>query len=256
MNDEQFERYSRQMLLPQIGRSGQQRLLDSRVLVVGAGGLGSPVLLYLAGAGVGTLVVSDFDVVDTSNLHRQVIHGRSDVGQPKVISAKASISALNPDVQVIALNRALDGAELRDEVARADAVVDCSDNFETRFALNAVCVAAGTPLVSGAAIRAEGQVAVFPNRGGTPCYRCLYRDGGEAEGGCDMQGVVGPVVGVIGSMQALETLKLLLGIGESLAGRLLMFDGLAAEWRSLRLPRDPHCPVCGAPTPDTVTTGN
>jgi molybdopterin/thiamine biosynthesis adenylyltransferase len=246
MRDDQFERYSRQMILPQIGHAGQQRLLDARVLVLGVGGLGSPVAMYLAAAGVGTLALADFDNVDLSNLQRQIAHGTDDVGRPKVESARDTLRDLNPDVEVIALNQYLQNESLAEQVAAADVVVDASDNFETRFMINDVCVAARKPLVSGAAIRMEGQVAVFHNeRDDSPCYRCLYRDEGELEQSCAENGVLAPVVGIIGCVQATEAIKALLGIGETLGGRLLLLDALSMEWRTLKLRKDPECTACG-----------
>ena len=245
MNDEQLLRYSRQIMLPQFGYEGQQRLLAAHVLVVGAGGLGSPAAMYLAAAGIGRLTLADHDTVDLSNLQRQILHAHRDIGRPKVESARERLLALNPDVDVVTLQARVDTAQLQSLVTQADAVVDASDNFATRFAVNAACVAAGTPLVTGAAIRLEGQLSVFiPTRADSPCYRCLYREGEEPDQTCADNGVLAPVVGVIGSLQALETIKLLTGLGETLCGRLLVFDGLHQEWRNIRLPKDPHCPVC------------
>ena len=245
MNDDQLLRYSRQILLPEFGTEAQDRLLAARVLIVGAGGLGSPVALYLAAAGVGTLAIADPDVVDISNLQRQILHGQADLGRAKVDSARDRLSALNPDVQIIALATRLEGEALREQVERADLVVDASDNFATRFAINAACVAMRTPLVSGAAIRMEGQVAVFrPDLPDSPCYRCLYREVGETEQTCAENGVLAPIVGIVGSLQALEAIKVLTGIGETLCGRLLIIDGKRLDIRTLRLSRDPECPVC------------
>lgn len=246
MNDDQLLRYSRQILLPEFGTEAQDRLLDSRVLIVGAGGLGSPVALYLAAAGVGTLAIADSDQVDVSNLQRQILHRHADLGRAKVASAQDALSALNPDVQVIGLATRLEGDALREQVEVADLVVDASDNFSTRFAVNEACVATRTPLVSGAAIRMEGQVAVFrADQLDSPCYRCLYRDGIETEQTCAENGVLAPIVGIIGSIQALEAIKVLTGIGTPLSGRLLVVDGKNLEMRTLRLRRDPECPVCG-----------
>ena len=247
MNDDQLLRYSRQILLPEFGIEGQYKVLASRVLIVGAGGLGSPVALYLAAAGVGHLVLTDFDRVDLSNLQRQIIHHSADVGRPKVESARDTLLTINPQVRITTIDRPVEGALLDEQVALADVVVDASDNFATRFAVNAACVARRTPLVSGAAIRLQGQVAVF-NRGNpdSPCYRCLYPEGEEAPETCVQTGILAPVVGVIGSIQALETLKLLSGIGASLTGHLLTWDALSMRWRTLRLLRDPACPVCAA----------
>lgn len=241
------ERYSRHLLLPQIGEAGQARLRRARVLIIGLGGLGSPVAMYLASSGVGHLVLVDFDHVELSNLQRQVIHSSADIGRDKVASARDRILALNPEVEVTTLAYVLEDDELADEVANADVVVDASDNFETRFALNAICFRAGTPLVSGAAIRMEGQVGVFDPRdpkGG--CYRCLYsNESGEGEA-CSQVGVLAPLLGIIGSVQAAETLKLIIGTGQTLSGRLLVLDALDMEWRMLKLSKDPQCPVCGS----------
>ncbi|VAW75182.1 Molybdopterin-synthase adenylyltransferase [hydrothermal vent metagenome] len=250
MDDTQLLRYSRQILLPRIGTEGQQTLLDSHVLIIGAGGLGSPAALYLAGAGVGHLVIADDDCVDLSNLQRQILHRHTDIDKPKVDSAKQTLNALNPDVEVTALHTRLQGDELKSQVTNADLVVDASDNFETRFAINRACVETKTPLVSGAAVRMEGQVSVFlPGDADSPCYRCLYREGEDPEQTCADNGVLSPIVGIVGSIQALEAIKVLLKLGETLCGRLLVFDGLYNEWRSMKLRRDPACPVCGNNTP-------
>ncbi|MBD3670923.1 MAG: molybdopterin-synthase adenylyltransferase MoeB [Gammaproteobacteria bacterium] len=245
MNDDQLLRYSRQILLPKFGAEGQQSLLDARVLIVGLGGLGSPVAMYLAAAGVGHLVLSDFDTVDLSNLQRQLSHGMTDIGRPKVESARDTLLGLNPEIEVTALGQRLEGEALNEQVRLADAVVDASDNFATRYLLNEACVQAATPLISGAAIRMEGQVTVYRNRDGGPCYRCLYRDGEESEETCSDNGVMAPLVGMVGSIQAMETIKLLSGMGEVLDGKLLIIDAMDMEFRSLRLRPDPTCPVCG-----------
>jgi molybdopterin-synthase adenylyltransferase len=246
MTDEQLLRYSRHILLPQVGYEGQARLLRSTALVVGMGGLGSPAAIYLAGAGVGHLIIADADRVDLSNLQRQIAHSASDIGQPKVESARRTLLALNPDIRVTPLSLRVDEASLMPYLDQVDVVIDASDNFATRFAVNAACVRARKPLVSGAAIRLEGQVAVFhAEREGSPCYRCLYGAEEELAETCSQTGVLAPLVGVIGSIQALEALKVLLGIGETLGGRLLVLDALRMEWRSLRLRKDPRCPVCG-----------
>lgn len=247
MKDEQLLRYSRQIMLPQVDIAGQEALLASRVLIVGLGGLGCPVALYLAAAGVGQLVLADFDEVDVSNLQRQIAHGQSDVGQLKVISAAASIEAINPDVEVTCITERLEAESLQREVTAANLVLDCSDNFTTRQAINRACVATKTPLVSGAAIRMEGQVAVFDSRHeDSPCYHCLYAVDGDENLTCSESGVLAPLVGVIGSVQALEALKLLGDFGRPLRGRLLMLDAYSMDWRSLRLAKDPECSVCGA----------
>lgn len=245
MTPEQLKRYSRQIRVNGIGEAGQQRLLDSRVLIIGMGGLGSPAALYLAAAGVGQLAVSDFDRVEDSNLQRQIIHRHADIGEHKALSAKRALQALNPQCRVMALDWQLDEEDLEQEIERADLVLDCSDNFATRFALNRACVRQGTALVSGAAIRREGQIISFMP-GGAPCYQCLYPSGLEHEESCAMEGVLAPLVGVIGSMQALQAVRLLCGDTEGLAGRLLLFDAAAMEWRALKVPPDPACEVCGA----------
>ncbi|APZ44131.1 HesA/MoeB/ThiF family protein [Acidihalobacter ferrooxydans] len=245
MNDRQLLRYSRQLMLPQLDYSGQERLLRSRTLIVGLGGLGSPVALYLAAAGVGTLVLADFDSVDLSNLQRQIAHTTATIGQSKAISAAAAAQSINPEVEVECIDDLLSPAQFMPHVAAADVVIDCTDNFVTRFTLNALCMEAGTPLVSGAAIRFEGQVTVFdPRRDDSPCYRCLYPDELDDEENCSRNGILAPVVGMIGTTQATEAIKVLAGIGEPLVGRLLLLDALHMEWRSIRLARDPQCPVC------------
>jgi adenylyltransferase/sulfurtransferase len=247
MDDPQLLRYSRQILLPQIGIEGQQRLLAARVLIIGVGGLGSPVAMYLAASGVGHLVLVDYDMVELSNLQRQIAHTTDRLGMHKVNSAQLALAALNPEVQVTVIPGQLDPEALEEQVRQADAVVDCSDNFATRFALNRVCVANRTPLISGAAIRLEGQVTVFrADRADSPCYRCLYRDMDELGESCSQTGVLAPLVGIIGSIQATETIKVLLDMGESLAGRLLVLDALSMEWRSIKLRKDPDCPVCSS----------
>ena len=243
MDDKQLLRYSRHILLPQIDVRGQEKLLASRVLIIGLGGLGSPVAMYLAASGVGNLVLVDYDRVDLTNLQRQIVHATERVGQDKTTSAAQGLAALNPGVRVTTINQKLEGAALEEQVQQVDAVVDTTDNFASRFAINAACMRAGKPLVSGAVVRFEGQVAVFPPGG--PCYRCLYAEGGGPDEACATLGVLAPAAGIIGSIQAVETLKLLLGIGQTLAGRLLLFDALNMEWREIRLRKDPQCPVCG-----------
>ncbi|MBL3526652.1 MAG: molybdopterin-synthase adenylyltransferase MoeB [gamma proteobacterium endosymbiont of Lamellibrachia anaximandri] len=245
MNDEQLLRYSRQIMLPSIGIEGQQRLLDASVLLIGLGGLGAPVAMYLAAAGIGRLTLVDFDQVDLSNLQRQIIHTTDRIGTPKVESAKQALVALNPDIDIECIAHQLEGDELSAQVRRADLVVDACDNFATRFAINAACHENSTPLVSGAAIRMEGQVSVFPGKPGSPCYRCLYPENGQVEDTCTANGVLAPVVGIIGSIQATEAIKCLTGAGSTLDGRLLILDALHMQWRSLKLKADPHCPVCG-----------
>lgn len=245
MTDEQLLRYSRQIMLPGLGYEGQRRLLGASVLIVGLGGLGSPVSMYLAAAGVGRLILADFDAVELSNLQRQILHTSDRLGLAKVDSARAALSALNPDVHIEGVNGCLSPENLPDIVANADVVVDGSDNFATRFAVNDACFAAGVPLISGAAIRAEGQVAAFTGRFGGPCYQCLYPRDAQSEETCSENGILAPLVGIIGSVQATEAIKLLAGLGEPLFGRLLVLDALAMAWRELRLAPDPSCPVCG-----------
>jgi molybdopterin-synthase adenylyltransferase len=246
MNDKQLLRYSRQIMLPAFDIEGQQRLLSATVLIVGLGGLGSPVSMYLAAAGVGHLILVDDDLVDLTNLQRQIAHTENNVGKSKVASAAATLSALNHDTRITALQQRLDASALTKLLAGGvDLVVDACDNFSTRFIVNQACVNAGVPLVSGAAIRLEGQVAVFDSRRAhSPCYQCLYRAGDDEQMSCARNGVLAPVVGVVGSMQALEAIKVLTGLGEDLCGKLLLFDAFSSAWRELRLPRDPACPVC------------
>jgi adenylyltransferase/sulfurtransferase len=246
MTDDELLRYSRHILLPQIGIEGQDRLLGARALVLGAGGLGSPAALYLASAGIGTLVLADGDTVDLTNLQRQILHRTAAIGQPKAASGAATLAAINSACRVIPLQERLAGERLADEVAAADVVLDCSDNFATRHAVNRACVAHGKPLVSGAAIRFDGQVAVFDSRKtDSPCYHCLFPEAADVEEvRCATMGVFAPLVGIIGATQAAEALKLVIGCGETLAGRLLLLDGLAMEWRSITVPRDPGCLVC------------
>ncbi|WP_313290815.1 molybdopterin-synthase adenylyltransferase MoeB [Stutzerimonas nitrititolerans] len=246
LSDDELLRYSRQILLKQIDIDGQLKLKQSRVLIVGLGGLGSPVALYLAAAGVGELHLADFDTVDATNLHRQILHDTASVGRTKVDSAIERLEALNPLVKVVPLRTALDADSLGPAVAAVDLVLDCTDNFAIREAVNGACVAAGKPLVSGAAIRLEGQLSVFdPRVASSPCYHCLYGHGSEAELTCSEAGVAGPLVGLVGSLQALEALKLLAGFGEPLVGRLLLIDALTSRFRELKVKRDPACAVCG-----------
>ncbi len=242
MDDAHLRRYSRHILLPAIDIAGQQKLLDSKVLVIGLGGLGSPLAMYLASSGVGHLTLVDHDRVELTNLQRQIVHDTGSLGELKVASAAQRLRALNPDIAVATVARKLEGADLVQAVRAADVVVDGSDNFATREAVNRACVTAGKPLVSGAVVRFEGQVAVFLPGG--PCYRCLYPPSDEPEEPCATFGVLAPAAGVIGSLMAVETLKLIMGIGESLAGRLMLYDALRAEWREVKLGKDPACPVC------------
>lgn len=245
LNDDDLLRYSRHILLPQIDIAGQQRFRAARVLIVGVGGLGSPVVLYLAAAGVGRLILADGDRVELSNLQRQVAFTSEDIGTVKVRAAAARARQMNPHVDVVEIPQKLLGRVLEQQVAEANLVIDATDNFASRFALNEACVRAHKPLISGAAIRFEAQITVFPNDGSeAPCYRCLYKDDMETAETCSQTGILGPVVGVVGSLQALEALKLLSGIGSSLVGRVLLFDAQRLEWRTLKLRRDPACPVC------------
>jgi molybdopterin/thiamine biosynthesis adenylyltransferase len=248
MDDRQLLRYSRHLLLDDIGIEGQQRLLDSHALIVGAGGLGSPVALYLASAGVGQITLVDDDTVDLTNLQRQIMHTEARVGQPKVASAEAAIGALNPGVLVRTVAQRADEAQLTELAAAADIVLDCTDNFSTRQALNRACVATGRPLVSGAAIGFDGQISVYdPRRAASPCYACVFPPTQAVEEArCATMGVFAPLVGIIGTLQASEALKLLCGIGEPLVGRLLMLDARRTEWTELRVPRQADCPVCSA----------
>ncbi|MDX1656152.1 MAG: molybdopterin-synthase adenylyltransferase MoeB [Candidatus Competibacteraceae bacterium] len=246
MEDEELLRYSRQIMLPEVDIEGQQRLGRARVLIVGLGGLGSPVAMYLAAAGVGELVLNDFDRVELSNLQRQIVHNTHDLQRPKVESARERLLALNPLVRVITLDRALEGEALLEQVQAATVVVDASDNLPTRFALNQACVTARRPLVSGAAIRMEGKVMVWrPDVPGAPCYRCLYRSEQAPDEACTSGGVLAPLLGIIGSLQAVEVIKLIIGIGQTLTGRLLLLDARSLDIHTITLPRNPHCPVCG-----------
>jgi adenylyltransferase/sulfurtransferase len=246
MNDDQLLRYSRQIMLPQLDIDGQERLLSSHALIIGLGGLGSPVAMYLAAAGVGQLTLADFDVVDLSNLQRQIVHSQTDIGLPKVASAAQTLQSLNPEVKINAINQRLGVNKLQALVQTADIVIDASDNFSTRFAINRACALEATPLVSGAAIRLEGQVSVFTHQGNDQaCYRCLYsEDQNEEAATCSENGVLSPVVGIIGSIQATEAIKILAGFGSTLSGRLLILDASTMEFREMRLSQDPDCPVC------------
>jgi molybdopterin/thiamine biosynthesis adenylyltransferase len=246
MNDQQLLRYSRHILLDDIGIEGQQRLLAAHALVIGAGGLGAPAALYLASAGVGHITLVDDDEVDLTNLQRQVIHTTSRIGQPKVDSARDALLQINPDIGISALRERAGPERLAQLVANATVVLDCSDNFATRHAVNRACVAAGVPLVAGAAIGFDGQISVFdPRRDDSPCYACLFpEDAKFEEVACSTMGVFAPLVGIIGTMQAAEALKLAMGILTSLAGRLLLLDARAMEWTSIGVARNCACPVC------------
>lgn len=239
-------RYSRHTSLPQIGEVGQHKIAQSHILIVGLGGLGSPAALYLAAAGTGRLSFADFDTVEISNLQRQVAHTTERVGQLKTDSARQACLDINPDCVINTLNYALDAEELDKLIPDCTVVLDCSDNFPTRFAVNAACVAHRVPLVSGAAIRFDGQISVYDSRQSeAPCYRCLYSEGDNSVDTCAQAGILGPVVGMVGCVQAIEAIKLICEIGDSLAGRLVLFDGLAMEWNEIQLRRSPKCPVCG-----------
>ncbi len=246
MNSAQQDRYSRQIRLAQIGETGQQAIIDASALIIGVGGLGSPAAMYLAAAGIGKLVLCDFDVVETSNLQRQIIHNDNSVGEHKVDSGQQTLQAVNPECEVELVAYQLDEEELKETIARVEIVLDCSDNYPTRFEVNRYCVETATPLVSGAAIRLEGQIMNYqPGKGGS-CYQCLYSQAYENEESCELEGVLGPVVGVIGSLQALQALLIIAGEGAPLLGKLLLFDGSAMAWQSVTLPKNPNCPACGA----------
>lgn len=246
MNDNQLLRYSRHILLSQIGYEGQEKLTKSHVLIVGAGGLGAPAALYCAASGVGKLTICDFDTVDLSNLQRQIIHTTQSVGMNKAVSAQQTLYEINPEILVQTVQQKSSEAQFTELAKNADVVLDCSDNFATRYALNRVCLALKKPLVSGAAVRFEGQITVFDFRNAdTPCYHCLFPDNGEeTDLRCATNGVFSPLVGMIGTAQAAEALKLLMNIGESLQGRLLLLDALSMEWRTIKLKRDSACKVC------------
>lgn len=247
LTDEELLRYSRQLLLPAFDVAGQLKLKASHVLVVGGGGLGCPVALYLGAAGVGRMTLVDDDQVDVSNLQRQVAFSEAQVGESKAAMLAARVRSINPLVEVDVVTSRLDGEALLAQVASATVVVDCTDNFHTRFALNRACVSEQVPLISGAAIRAEGQLSVFDSRrADSPCYHCLYPEEGNEDLTCSEAGVIGPLVGMIGASQAMEAIKVISGVGESLVGRLLILDAWRMEWRQMALARDPDCPVCGA----------
>jgi adenylyltransferase/sulfurtransferase len=246
MDDAQLLRYSRHLLLDELGLDAQQAFARAHALVVGTGGLGNPASQFLASAGVGTLTLVDADTVDLTNLQRQLLFAMADVGAPKVDAATRRLASINPEIRIVPLRQRVGDDELRRLVAAADVVLDCTDNFATRHAVNRACVAARRPLVSGAAIRFDGQLAVFDTRDpGSPCYHCLFGEGEDLEETrCATMGVFAPLVGIVGSVQAAEALKLIAGVGRSLAGRLLLVDTLEMQWRELTVPRDPACPVC------------
>ncbi|ABX23321.1 HesA/MoeB/ThiF family protein [Salmonella enterica] len=251
MNDRDFMRYSRQILLSDIAIEGQQKLLDSHVLIVGLGGLGSPAALYLAGAGVGTLTLADDDDVHLSNLQRQILFTTDDIARPKAQAAKLRLARLNPDSKLIVLKQRLAGDALKNAVARADIVLDCTDNVATRQEINAACVALNTPLITASAVGFGGQLMVLTPPWAQGCYRCLWPDDGEPERNCRTAGIVGPVVGVMGALQALEAIKLLSGM-ETPSDELRLFDGKTSQWRNLALHRASDCPVCGGQHADSV----
>jgi molybdopterin-synthase adenylyltransferase len=246
MDDQQLLRYSRHILLNEIGIDGQEKLLGAHALLIGAGGLGAPVSLYLAASGVGRITLCDHDTVDLTNLQRQIVHVTDAIGRQKVDSARATLARINPEVRVVPVAERIAGERLEELVRAADVVIDATDNFATRHAINRACVKYSRPLVSGAAIRFDGQIAVFDlRRNDSPCYHCLFPEAGDLEEmRCAVMGVFAPLVGIIGAMQAAEALKLLMGVGRDLTGRLLMLDALSMEWRSVKLKRDPNCPVC------------
>lgn len=244
MDDAQLLRYSRHILLPQIGIEGQERVRAARVLIMGLGGLGSPAALYLAAAGVGYLTLCDIDHVELSNLQRQIIHRTASLGQSKVESARERLQALNPLIEISQLASPWSPENLRQSLASIDVVLDCTDNLSTRLMINEACVQGKVPLISGAAIRFEGQISVFRNNVHSPCYRCLYPKAELPVESCSQSGVFSPVVGIIGSLQALEALKLIMQLGENLIGRLLLLDTFTMESRIMTFPKNPHCPVC------------
>ncbi len=247
MNDNQLLRYSRHILLDEIGIEGQEKILSAHALIIGAGGLGSPAAFYLASAGVGRITLVDNDIVDLTNLQRQILHTTDRIGQPKTVSGQQTLAQINPEIQIVALNERLEGARLNELVSQASIVLDCSDNFATRHAINQACVTHKIPLVSGAAIKFDGQISVFDPRNQTaPCYACLFPpDQQHEEVRCATMGVFAPLVGIIGTMQAAEALKLIVGIGTSLAGRLLLLDVRNMDWTSIRIVRNRSCTVCG-----------
>ena len=250
MNDKQLLRYSRHILLPEIGVEGQEKFLASSALIIGAGGLGSPVALYLAAAGLGTITLADGDAVDLTNLQRQILHTTGSIGKPKAASGREALAKINPEVKVVPSQRRLEGEELDRLVAEASVVLDCSDNFATRHAVNRACVRHRRPLVSGAAVRFDGQVSVFDLRDDlSPCYQCLFPENAELEEmRCAVMGIFAPLTGIIGAVQAAEALKLLAGAGDTLKGRLLILDALAMQWRTVKLAKDPSCAVCAKVT--------
>jgi molybdopterin/thiamine biosynthesis adenylyltransferase len=244
-DDAQLLHYSRQIMLPKFGIEGQQKLQNAHVVIIGLGGLGSPAAMYLAAAGVGTLTLLDFDTVDNSNLQRQIIHNSHNIGQSKVVSARNTLLAINPETAIHGIDQKLSENEIAQLISDVDCVIDATDNFTSRFIINRACVARQIPLVSAAAIQYEGQISVFDLRQkSSACYACLYAENGEENTNCSDNGILAPVVGILGSMQALEAIKLICKIGETLQNRLLLFDALALQWRTMKLNKDPNCPVC------------
>jgi len=244
MDDNQLLRYSRQIMLPDVDAAGQQKLLDSRIAIIGMGGLGAPTAMYLAAGGVGHLALIDYDKVDLTNLQRQIIHTTDSIGQPKTESATQTLRSLNPEIEINSINRQLEETELLEVTKGMDAILDCTDNFATRFMINRVAVRNRIPLISAAVVRMEGQVTVYGGADDSPCYRCLYDEsGGEAET-CSENGILAPAAGLVGSIQAVETMKTLLGIGRNLRGRLLLIDAKNMEFREIKIRKDPACPVC------------
>ena len=245
MNDEQLLRYSRQILLPQIEIEGQERLLNSTILIIGLGGLGSPAAMYLAAAGIGHLILCDYDNIDLSNLQRQIIHTTQDIGKPKIESARKRLIALNPQIKVTTLNKQLNQNNLNQQITNVDIVLDCTDNLPTRLAINQACVQTKTPLISGAATRIEGQLSVFKGYlPDSPCYKCLYPNDEQLTETCSQTGILAPLVGIIGSLQALEAMKLIMNIGKTLTGEVLLLDGLTMEINRIKLTKNPNCPIC------------
>ncbi len=244
MDPQQILRYDRQIKLSQIGEEGQRKITQSSALIIGMGGLGSPAAMYLAAAGIGKLTISDYDVVEESNLQRQIIHRNHQLGVMKTHSAQQTLAELNPHCQVATVDHELDEQEMRDYIKQSDIVLDCSDNFETRFRVNRLCVDTQTPLVSAAAIRLEGQIMSYLPESNCPCYQCLYNEQYENVQTCEMEGVLGPVVGVLGTMQALVSLLILTGHTQEIKGKLWLFDGLNVSWQQVQLPKNPQCPVC------------
>jgi len=246
MNDQELLRYSKQIMLPQVDIEGQQKINDSTILIIGMGGLGSPTALYLAAAGVGHLVIADFDQVELSNLQRQIIHRTADIGDDKVNSAKTKLLELNPNIKVTIANEIMHSDNLVSLIKDVDIVLDGTDNFESRFEINKVCVESQKPLISAAVIRFEGQISVFKGyEVDQPCYQCLYSEEGNGRESCVENGVLAPVAGLVGTMQALQAIKVLLGIGEQLCGELLLIDGLDLSFRKVKIAKDPECPICG-----------